>query len=186
MAFAQIAFYSNRTGHYEVWIIQPDGSELRQLTHNSPWNVSTPLRSPDGTRLAYTAYGRGAVVIEPGKPWKEQAPQVVAQLREPNVWFWAWSWSPDGRELAGTRMRGDPVGSGVVVYLFDSRRFQQVTARGAWPVWLSDSRRLLFVQEGKIYLADTRRARSAEDGWRRQHPDASSESEDARPAPGKG
>jgi Tol biopolymer transport system component len=158
----QIAFLSNRTGPYEIWSMRPEGGGLRQLTYNSLETITTPIWSPDGARLAYTVLGRGPAIIEPEKPWKEQAPQVVASLVENGASFWAWSWSPDGGKLAGTRMRADPAGSGVVVYSFQSRSFQQVTESGAWPEWLQDGFRLLFVQQGKIHLADTRTRRSHE------------------------
>src|SRR5262249_57758822 len=46
----RIAFYSDRSGAYEVWTIHPDGSGLERLTSLSAANF--PPWAPDGTRLA--------------------------------------------------------------------------------------------------------------------------------------
>jgi Tol biopolymer transport system component len=67
--------------------------------------------------------------------------------------FWAWSWSLDGRKLAGMRS-GAPEAS-IVVYSFDSQQYEKLTDFGSVPVWLSDSRRLLFQQHDKLYLIDS-------------------------------
>jgi len=50
----RIAFTSRRTGDYEVWVINRDGSGMRQVTdsksgHYSPW-------SPDGRTIAYSIH----------------------------------------------------------------------------------------------------------------------------------
>ncbi len=48
-----IAFVSERTGNDEIWIIHPDRSDLRQLTHNSwEWDKH-PSWSPDGKKIVF-------------------------------------------------------------------------------------------------------------------------------------
>lgn len=59
----RIAFQSNRSGTWQLWIMNRDGSGLRRLTHSAA-NDRTPDWSPDGTRLLFTsdradAAGRG-------------------------------------------------------------------------------------------------------------------------------
>jgi Tol biopolymer transport system component/DNA-binding winged helix-turn-helix (wHTH) protein len=51
----KIAFESNRSGDYEVWVCQQDGSGLMQLTHFSPSQAGTPRWSPDGQQIAFDA-----------------------------------------------------------------------------------------------------------------------------------
>ena len=42
-----------------------------------------------------------------------------------------------------------------MVYSIPSRRYRRLTSFGSWPVWLPDSRRLLFVTGGKaFYVVD--------------------------------
>jgi TolB protein len=53
-----IYFTSDRTGHKEIWMMDPDGKNQRQITHfNSISIESSP--SPDGTKIAFTSYARG-------------------------------------------------------------------------------------------------------------------------------
>jgi Tol biopolymer transport system component len=48
---SHIAFYSDRSGTYEMWTIRPDGSDLRQLTAHTG-NPGFPVWSPRGDRIA--------------------------------------------------------------------------------------------------------------------------------------
>ena len=51
---AQIFFVSSRSGHKEIWVMDYDGANQRQITHlGSIWLF---LRiSPDGSRLAFSS-----------------------------------------------------------------------------------------------------------------------------------
>jgi Tol biopolymer transport system component len=49
-----------------------------------------------------------------------------------------------------------------VIYTFATQRYQRLTDFGQWPVWLPDSRRVLFVSGGKAFYvvdAQTRQVR---------------------------
>ena len=58
IAGGRIAFIATRSGHKEVYVCNTDGSDLRQLTSDANISVG-PALSPDGRRLAYTAYLHG-------------------------------------------------------------------------------------------------------------------------------
>ena len=47
----EIAFYSNRTGKYEIWTIRPDGSGLRQVSDRPGGSIWFPFYDPAGRRL---------------------------------------------------------------------------------------------------------------------------------------
>jgi TolB protein len=53
IAETQIYFVSDRTGHKEIWAMDYDGSNQRQLTHLASIALS-PRISPDGSRLAFS------------------------------------------------------------------------------------------------------------------------------------
>jgi Tol biopolymer transport system component len=154
----RVAFYSNRSGKFDVWTIGPDGGGLQQLTFVPDGFVVYPVWEPDGRRMIYTIQNRNPFVMELDKPWRAQSPQALPPMDEPGMWFAAQSWSPDGRKLAGIQVRSDGVFMGISVYSFDTRRHERLTQFGWFPVWLSDSRRLLFHNEAdsKIYLVDSR------------------------------
>ncbi len=52
----RIAFESNFDGDMEIYVMDADGSNVRQITHNTVWDEG-PAWSPDGTRFAFS---RGA------------------------------------------------------------------------------------------------------------------------------
>lgn len=56
----QIAYLSQRTNFNELWLIRPDGSGVRQLTHLG-MDVGDFSWSPDGSRLAATVNRGGAM-----------------------------------------------------------------------------------------------------------------------------
>jgi Tol biopolymer transport system component len=51
----KIAFTSNRSGNYDIWTVNPDGTGLTRLTSSSMMEKS-PSWSPDGTRIAYISF----------------------------------------------------------------------------------------------------------------------------------
>ena len=51
IAESKIYFVSDRSGHKEIWVMDYDGSNQRQVTHQGTISIS-PRISPDGSRLA--------------------------------------------------------------------------------------------------------------------------------------
>jgi TolB protein len=58
----KIYFESNRTGHKEIWVMDPDGSNQRQISRFNSLSIM-PAVSPDGTKVAFTSYARGNPAI---------------------------------------------------------------------------------------------------------------------------
>lgn len=149
----RIAFFSNRGGNFEVWTIRPDGSGLEQVTHTGS-HVAWPVWSPDSRRLVYTIFGRNPFLAPAASSRPGQPSEALPEPEGSSQFFNAWSWSPDGQLLAGFLQSRDGAFSGIAVYSFKTRRYAQVTSFGLDPIWLSDSRRLLFNHHGRIYLTD--------------------------------
>jgi TolB protein len=90
----QIAFDSTRSGSYQVWTINPDGSGLQQLTEYVSGPVLFADWSPDGTRMAAVDNrGNRVFIFDPWKPWKAQTPQMLPPPA--GEFFGAYSWLPD-------------------------------------------------------------------------------------------
>jgi eukaryotic-like serine/threonine-protein kinase len=154
----RIAFYSTRSGNYQIWLIDPDGSGLQQVTEYAE-GLTDPVWSSDGARIAANdLYSNRVFIFEPGKPWKDQMPQPLPPPPAGES-FTANSWSPDGRWLAGQDRPhpGHPRG-GIVIYSLQSQTYERLTDFAGLfqgSVWLSDSRRLLFGFQGKLFLVDS-------------------------------
>jgi Tol biopolymer transport system component len=131
-----IAFYSSRSGRNEIWSIHPDGSGLRRLTEIES---GFPSWSPDGRRIAASNLEQGTFIFNPALPWKDQTVERLPPMDDVEV-FRSFSWSPDGKRLAGFLR---PYG-GIAVFSLATRQYRKLTDFGRSPVWLRDSRRLLF------------------------------------------
>ncbi|HEX3187411.1 MAG TPA: protein kinase, partial [Pyrinomonadaceae bacterium] len=151
----RIAFSSRRSGDYELWIVNRDGSGLRQLTqssggHYSPW-------SHDGSMIAYSIHAprNDCVVMSPDKSWGDQKLLYLSPLDDASLSFEGWSWSSDGKKLAGIRHLPNGVHSGIGIYDLETKTYDWLTDFGDWPIWLNDNRHLLFVSQGNLLLLDT-------------------------------
>src|SRR5262249_10522426 len=58
LAGTHIHFVSTRTGHKEIWAMDFDGKNQRQITHFNSVSIE-PTVSPDGSKIAFTSYARG-------------------------------------------------------------------------------------------------------------------------------
>ena len=58
LAGSRIYFVSDRTGSKEIWSMDWDGSNQKQMTSNKSINIM-PNISADGTKLAFTSFARG-------------------------------------------------------------------------------------------------------------------------------
>lgn len=71
-------------------------------------------------------------------------------MPEANVAFFPNSWSQDGQRLAGTRS-----GYGILVFSLATRTYEKLAPQGEYPVWMRDSRRLLYLSQGKVRVLDS-------------------------------
>jgi Tol biopolymer transport system component len=140
----RIAFYSNRSGSYEIWSVSPDGSRLEQLTDTPDRNLRYPIWSPDGTRMAFSNPRSSGTLFDPRKPWQEQTPEPLPLYPQQGSDFVPMDWSPDGRWLVGYIQSASGIRAGIAVYSLETGAYQPLTDFGLNPVWLADSRRVLF------------------------------------------
>jgi TolB protein len=101
---SKIAFISHRTGHKEVWIMDYDGANQRQVTHLNSICLS-PRISPDGAKIAFTTYAKGGVDL---MIWSLDLNRFLTFPRFSGTNA-SPAWSPDGTKLAFSSSRtGDP------------------------------------------------------------------------------
>jgi eukaryotic-like serine/threonine-protein kinase len=160
----RIAFYSNRDGgKYEIFAIEPDGSGLTQLTKTAG-RTWFPFWSPDGKRIAYPTGSETAVFDVAAGPGSR--PEPLPGFPEPGRWFQVTSWSDDGRLLAGVgQALAAAGGGGVVLYSFDTRRFERLSERGTKPIWMRDGVRLLYGPDQEHLAVVNRATRESHVVW---------------------
>ena len=77
---SRIAFYSDRSGKYEVWTINRDGSGLRQITSTPRAPSLYPVWAPDGNQLAYLVRTDTVHVVDLQRPITGPPRSLVAAL----------------------------------------------------------------------------------------------------------
>ncbi len=149
---SRISFYSNATSTYEIWLINPDGSDLTRLTDTQGANAIYSTWSPDGERIGYVD------LAVPGQP----DASYVIEVNDPSTVvplpplpdgssFLVSDWSPDGRLIAGTRGTVDnPLPNGVVLYSLETESYEVLTEEGHFPMW-RDADRLFYTVDGSLW-----------------------------------
>jgi TolB protein len=108
IASTQIAFVSTRSGNKEVWVMDYDGANQRQLTSLRSIAL-TPRWSPDGSRIAFTCYPTSGALLS--------AQICMYSLLTERLVTWprfrgtnsSPSWSPDGTKIMFmSSMYGNP------------------------------------------------------------------------------
>jgi TolB protein len=98
---SKIYFVSDRSGHKEIWVMDYDGSNQRQLTHLGTISLS-PRISPDGARLAFssiTKTGWEIMMYSMDLDRTVSFPRFGSTNLSP-------AWAPDGTRLAFSSSRG--------------------------------------------------------------------------------
>jgi Tol biopolymer transport system component/DNA-binding winged helix-turn-helix (wHTH) protein len=142
----RIAFHSNRSGSYEIWVCESDGRNPIQLTHFKGPQGGSPRWSPDGRQIVFDCRVDGpadifVINVDGGAPRRlttEASEDVVP------------SWSRDGRSIyfasnrSGTQQIWKlPAAGGAA---------QQVTQQGGFvPFESIDGRLLYYHKRGGIW-----------------------------------
>jgi serine/threonine protein kinase/Tol biopolymer transport system component len=132
----QIAFESTRSGPYQIWLVNSDGSDLRLLTGDPTYRFNYHAWSPAGDRMfaTSTATWKG-LLFDPRRPWHDQAPEYLPPPAF--LQFAAMTWSPDGRRLAGWAPEG------IAIYDRESQTYEVLTGDGGFfPQWIGADRLL--------------------------------------------
>jgi Tol biopolymer transport system component len=100
---SKIAFTSDRTGTWQVWVMNADGSPQTQLTFDAQPKDQVPDWSPDGSKIAYLADTHGiADTVSPswGDIWVMNADGSGQHPITSGATYYGTAWSPDGTRIA--------------------------------------------------------------------------------------
>jgi TolB protein len=139
---ARIAFASNRSGFWDLYLLELETGEVRQLT-DTPEYEGAPAWSPDGTFMAFEVYDDENLNIVVGPafdPLSQPIPLTISSSSDHSP-----AWAPDGRHIAF-------ISDGEVILAdldeTDGSRFKNLSntelASESHPVWSPDGRRLAW------------------------------------------
>jgi eukaryotic-like serine/threonine-protein kinase len=153
----KIAFHSDRSGKYQIWTINPDGSNLEQITFTENVGAQSAVFSPNGLRLAFSELvenKQSPSILDLTKKWSEQTPQSLPPLPD-NQSSAVRDWSNDGKKLLFIYFEPDGDENGIGVFNFDTNAFERITETGTSPFWLNDNRHFIFTDRNTIFLCDS-------------------------------
>ena len=151
---SQIAFSSNRTGHMEIWLMDWDGNNQRQITTHRSISIH-PSWAPDNERMAYTTFVRGTsdvwIVNRRGGGRMRLNSGVNLNTSA--------TFSPVGREIAFVgSVNGNP---DIYVMRDDGANIRRLTNAGSiesTPEWSPNGRQISFTSgrsgSPQIYVMD--------------------------------
>ncbi|MCP4725131.1 MAG: DUF5050 domain-containing protein [bacterium] len=135
----KIAFAREYGENLEIWIMNPDGSELSRL---EPLKGGGPSFAPDGRILFHSEYGDSEICIA------DIDGKNMFELTENDAEDWHPEVSPDGRKIA---FMSDRDGN-YEIYVMNIDGSEQIRLtnnnEGDWePTWSPDGSRILFTSE---------------------------------------
>jgi Tol biopolymer transport system component len=152
----RIAFRSEREPA-GLYVMEATGENVRRVTEGG----FHPSWSPDGREIVYSNAGRDAPDVRNNKPSQIWAVNVESGAKRllSDLDAMQPAWSPHGSRVAFWFMPPSvgrsASGTGVGFFSFDTNRYERLADFDVLPAWLPDSRRLIFANEGKAFVADT-------------------------------
>lgn len=157
----QITFVSNRTGHDEIYMMNPDGSEQRQLTHRKS-QARYPAWSPSRDQIAFVSGWRLYVINADGGEEMNLSDTLFSDGIPRGEVDGSISWSPDGNWIAfaitfGQASYGENLPSGsirdICVMNVEDKSFfnltrnilnQDIQKWSGTPAWSPDGTQILY------------------------------------------
>ncbi len=145
IATSRVAFISKQTGQKELYIMDIDGANVRQLTNDKRISLG-PRFAPDGRRIAYTSYSSGypdVWVVDLVNSQRQRIAAFPGVNQSP-------AFSPDGTQIAlilskdgNTDLYAMPATGG------NPRRLSRTSGTEATPTWSPDGRQIAFISDDR-------------------------------------
>jgi Tol biopolymer transport system component len=135
-ATTPIAFGSNAPGLQAIFVVNPDGTELRRLTPEGSFD-GAPVWSPDGSRILFTSGDDLYVMNSDGSG---------RTLLAEGDGFAAYRWSPDGSMIAfvAVTVSGADVFEDLWVMNADGTNSRELASNASGPTWSPDGSSLAY------------------------------------------
>ena len=137
---ARIAFVSDKDSNWDIWIMNPDGSELKNITKN-PSLDSHPSWSPDGKNIVFYSDRDGNKNIYTISTDGTNIKQLTSGSRSNH----SPSWSPNGEKIAFVSNRSGE--NCIWIMNADGSNQYNLTKHlksSRWPTWSNKKEGILF------------------------------------------
>ncbi len=149
---SRIAFYSNRPGRDDIFVIDMSGENLTNLTQSPEIHERAPSWSPDGTHILYSSWDDHFHTLRLTDGHQRQVTQDEGDRRNHD-------WSPDGKQIAfAGDVRGERDNLDIYIMDIETGVERQLTIHpeaDLRPAWSPDGKYIVFEserEEGKLDL----------------------------------
>ena len=137
---SKILFTSNRDGNYEIYVMNPDGSNQNRLTNNSD-DDSAPAWSTDGSKIVFESWRDGNLEIYVMDSDGSNQTNLTNNSASDN----SPSWSPDGSQIVFYSKRD----GNHEIYVMDAdgsnpTNLTNNSANDYYPSWSPDGSKIAF------------------------------------------
>ncbi len=138
----KILFTSGVDGNYEVFMMNPDGSEQVNLTQHSA-NDLQAVWSPTGEKILFVSdRSRGVRDLYMMNPDGSNVRRVFKKKIEP--WRTDPTWSPDGKQFAYRHINWNNGMFGIYIATLGEQDVEKIVDKGISPVWSPDGREIAY------------------------------------------
>ncbi len=142
--------YSDRSGKYELWRINLDGSGLEQMTHGDD-NINNPHIFPNGINIMGGSMS-ATWVFDITKPMEQRLVRAIPNIPGTNSRLGVTDIAPDNQLLIGQKVFPDGSANGVYTYSLTDNEIKKVIDYGSFPLWIDGTNKVMFFYKGRILL----------------------------------
>lgn len=158
-----IAFDSERDGPWDIYLVNPDGSNLWRLTTSGHDTESwEPKSSPNGRKILFASNRHGGQDEVYVMDADGSNPRHLTHTPGESRSSWSADWSPDGKRIVFHSNRDAEAegwrGYGLYVMEADGANVRRLTPSGGTPAWSPDGKKIAFtgITDGhrEIFVVD--------------------------------
>ena len=152
LAHTKLAYVREVDGDREIFVSDPDGSNVARLTHHSG-SDSSPDWSPDGRRIAYVSdYDASQRLMVMNADGTGATPLTTLRAHPLDDGGHP-DWSPDGSRIAFADTHTDSPGMGVYTISVDDRQLALLVEDASVPSWSPDGSQVAFARGTGVGVA---------------------------------